>query len=293
MLAFLYSYDHADEDTMRSFFSRLYLAVQEEKHFSCTILVGLECTTLSMVSFSFRSARQLASSNNENWLRIASQSANQACYDFSMADEQYLLTYTSAGQDGLVMERLRAIYERNQQLSLPFIWRNLLKNRLEVVLLKTGYDVSENENLFFHSDKVDLEEYFNLISQCFQKQCSTANEAAVTRSQQIDQEIVSYIQDNCCTYETTLTVVSLHFGMIEKNISRRIKAVTGQSFSVYLETLRISHANQLLVETDKTIEQIAKETGYLNDRSFRRAYQRVCGYSPSMYRTQQRSMNGR
>ena len=240
MMAFLYSYDRSDEEEMRAFFSRLYLAVQEEKHFSCTILVGLECTTLSTVSYSFRSARQLASSNNENWLRIASQSASQTCYDFSMADEQYLLTYTSAGDDDLVLERLRTIYERNQMLSLPFVWRNLLKNRMYVVLLKTGFNAKENENLFFHSDKVDLEEYFNLISQCFLKQCNTANEAAMTRSQEIDQEIVQYIQDNCCQYETTLTVVSLHFGMIEKNISHRIKAVTGQSFSVYLENLRIS-----------------------------------------------------
>lgn len=73
-------------------------------------------------------------------------------------------------------------------------------------------------------------------------------------------------------------------GRPERYISQLFKEHTGQTISEYLEQLRINKAIDLLVQTGMTIDEIARQTGYNSSHSFRRAFKRVSGASPSMYR---------
>ncbi|KRE40291.1 helix-turn-helix domain-containing protein [Paenibacillus sp. Soil522] len=73
-------------------------------------------------------------------------------------------------------------------------------------------------------------------------------------------------------------------GRPERYISQLFKEQTGQTLSEYLEQMRINKATELLVRTGMTIDEIARQTGYNSSHSFRRAFKRVSGASPSMYR---------
>lgn len=73
-------------------------------------------------------------------------------------------------------------------------------------------------------------------------------------------------------------------GRPEKYISQLFKEQTGQTLSEYLEQIRINKATELLAHTGMTIEEIARQTGYNSPHSFRRAFKRASGASPSMYR---------
>jgi AraC-like DNA-binding protein len=73
-------------------------------------------------------------------------------------------------------------------------------------------------------------------------------------------------------------------GRPERYISQIFKEHTGQTLSEYLEQIRINKAIELLAHTGMTIVEIAQQTGYNSSHSFRRAFKRVAGASPSMYR---------
>ena len=73
-------------------------------------------------------------------------------------------------------------------------------------------------------------------------------------------------------------------GRPERYISQLFKEQTGQTLSEYLEQIRINKAIELLVNTKMTIDEIARQTGYNSPHSFRRAFKRVSGASPGMYR---------
>jgi transcriptional regulator GlxA family with amidase domain len=48
--------------------------------------------------------------------------------------------------------------------------------------------------------------------------------------------------------------------------------------------IRISHASNVLVETDKPISEVALDAGYADQSSFTRQFRRSTGLAPSEYR---------
>jgi two-component system response regulator YesN len=87
-------------------------------------------------------------------------------------------------------------------------------------------------------------------------------------------------------FDQTLTLEILA-GRAKLSISRlahRFKEETGATLIEYLTWVRISHAQRLLVETDKSCQQIADEVGYNNQSYFSRAFRRVVGITPRQFR---------
>lgn len=66
--------------------------------------------------------------------------------------------------------------------------------------------------------------------------------------------------------------------------TRIFRAVTGCSFTEYVQELRIEKAKQLLGHSDKTVESISLDVGYQDTASFDRSFKKVTGISPLQYR---------
>lgn len=63
------------------------------------------------------------------------------------------------------------------------------------------------------------------------------------------------------------------------------KKETNMTFKNYLIQTRIDKAKELLESTDMKIYEIAESVGYTDTRYFSELFQRVCGKTPSQYRT--------
>ncbi|WP_261305458.1 helix-turn-helix domain-containing protein [Paenibacillus andongensis] len=70
----------------------------------------------------------------------------------------------------------------------------------------------------------------------------------------------------------------------EKYISQLFKEVTGTNLSDHLEKVRMDHAATLLKRNQYNVDEIASHVGYNSSHSFRRAFKRVMGVSPSSFR---------
>ena len=64
------------------------------------------------------------------------------------------------------------------------------------------------------------------------------------------------------------------------------KEVIGCSFSSYLEKIRLHAADDLLVDSNLSIEEVAISVGYSSSNSFRRAYSRLYSITPSQRRSE-------
>lgn len=101
------------------------------------------------------------------------------------------------------------------------------------------------------------------------------------------QKAVAYIADH---YRLPLTVrgIAEHCYITEEHLAYLFRRQLGITPSAYLTDLRLDHAVLLLENTQKTLTQIAEETGFSALRSFSTAFRRRFGVSPGEYRRQPR-----
>ncbi len=101
---------------------------------------------------------------------------------------------------------------------------------------------------------------------------------------QIIKQIYKYTEDMYSDSELTLYRVAEHVERPEKYISQLFKEVTGVNYSDHLVKVRMDQATLLLKDSRYTVDEIAARVGYNSSHSFRRAFKRLTGISPSTYR---------
>ena len=84
--------------------------------------------------------------------------------------------------------------------------------------------------------------------------------------------------------EITLEDVSLKFNISKSYFSKRFKEVTGFGYKEYLISVRLREACEQLLNTDKSITQIAYECGFNDSNYFGDAFRKTKGVSPNKYR---------
>ena len=94
---------------------------------------------------------------------------------------------------------------------------------------------------------------------------------------------VAYI-DNNFQSKITLHDIADKFHLNASYFSKRFKTVHGIGFKEYLNNLRITHSEKLLLETKKSITEIAFECGFENSNYFGDAFRGKNGISPTEYR---------
>lgn len=70
------------------------------------------------------------------------------------------------------------------------------------------------------------------------------------------------------------------------SFSRFFRRATNRTFRSFLNQIRIGHASQLLLETDRTVAEICYDSGFSNLSNFNRQFLRLRKMSPRDYRRQ-------
>ena len=105
---------------------------------------------------------------------------------------------------------------------------------------------------------------------------------SVQYSQAISEAIIHV--EECYGTNITLPEVAELVHLNPEYFSRRFKKETGVNFSEYLLQIRMQTARELLVNTKKSITEIAGETGFNNDSYFSVTFKKVFGENPNEVR---------
>lgn len=116
---------------------------------------------------------------------------------------------------------------------------------------------------------------------------SNAKLQSVDNDAQLDQidDIVSRITDNL-TQALSATELAAELGMTESRFSRFFRRATGNTFTDFVNQVRINRACQLLMESDRYITDICYEVGFNNVANFNRRFLDIKGMTPSEFRRQ-------
>jgi AraC-like DNA-binding protein len=204
-------------------------------------------------------------------------------YYFPLELEQQLVNFIMNGKQNQVEVIMKNIYLENFiERALPISMIKCLLSDLRNTLLKVKFMLPANDN---NKDKLKDLEYKLGQKKSYELMQSIANdlcemfETKSTQNVLID-KIQQYIRENYMDSSLSLCKISEEFNISESYFSYLFKEVTKENFSEYLEKIRIDKAYQLLKTTSMNIVDIAKDVGYNNPASFRRAFKRICKITP-------------
>jgi len=89
--------------------------------------------------------------------------------------------------------------------------------------------------------------------------------------------------------EIRLSTAAQQAGFSEGHLSRLFVSQVGVSFSEYLMNVRLRHVKELLIQTDRTISEIAMQTGFSNSDYLSSCFHKHEGMTPSAFRRGNRS----
>lgn len=161
------------------------------------------------------------------------------------------------------------------------IMRILSKNtQLNVVMTDEIRNYIE-QNL---SKKVSFETNIEQIKDIFIRITQSFYESKQTGRQQVIARMKEWIKRNYHDPDLTVLKISEAVGLPEKMVPLAFKEQVGVNVSDFVEDVRINFAKSRLIYSIDTIEDIAMLSGYNSAHSFRRAFKRNTGSSPSEFR---------
>jgi len=97
-------------------------------------------------------------------------------------------------------------------------------------------------------------------------------------------EVAAHVAASLTEFEFTLDKLSRLIYLSPRQIRRRLKRLTGKTFSQYLKEARLQVAYQLLVQQEvKTIKKLAYQVGLRDVKHFSKQFKQYFGDSPSTF----------
>lgn len=94
-------------------------------------------------------------------------------------------------------------------------------------------------------------------------------------------KIIKLIHEDISNSELNSEELAKKLHISESQVYRKLKAITGKSTAVYMRSIRLQYAKNLLLNSDKTVSEVAFDVGFNDPSWFSRAFKEEFGYSPS------------
>lgn len=97
-------------------------------------------------------------------------------------------------------------------------------------------------------------------------------------------EIISLIEKNITDSDYTTDSLAADMAMSRMSLYRKMKALTGQTPSDFIRTVRLKAAAELLKSGQRNVSEVCYLTGFATPQNFTKHFKDMFGVVPSQYR---------
>lgn len=294
--------DAIDADAVKQRLNNIRQQLQElfEESEGCffSITAGSPYCGILEISRSYNEANEVyaykSMAPHRDILLYSEMPKDQEAFYYPSEVELDLIRYVRMANSNVVGSILERIIDENlNKRSLPLTMLKYLNNELCGTALRLieqmescnepGKDGLKNRVLQLYKEGGSMKNFYK-IREVFIFICSEIDRHKKSRNFRMKDAILEYLDKNYSSADICLRKVGDVFKINESYLSNFFKEQTGENFSDYVEALRIKHASELLKAGKYTVENVAEIVGYSNQYTFRRAFKRVRGCSPSEFK---------
>lgn len=282
-------------DTVASIASRLRDQVSAELGFRVQVGAGAVCDTPILVSRSFSQARGVLEyqrfTASDDVMLPSDMPSEYSPFHYPPDLEVRLLSAVQAGN----LENLKSIFEEIDERNfvsntLPrYMVKGLLEN-LEATLIKATGQIGEKNMDDTVLDEVrasiegDRVMAFDEIRSHFIGLTRLSHRRRSHHYDELAFRVKEYVDVHYSDRDLSLAGIAELFDLTDTYLCKIFKAHTGQKLFTYIQESRMNRAIGMLADHHNTVEGVAYACGYSNVSTFRRAFKRHTGVSPSDYR---------
>lgn len=214
---------------------------------------------------------------------------------YAVADS--IVDFVRLGNSQKVDEAIDQLFERDKAVSPDLLRPVCLQTimRSMAVLMADGV----NENELFDSESENINDGLNKLSTSVQMKAYMADilsrfaeriqlrKANRGRSDTMS-HMLRFIEVNYGRSDLSLNLLAEDMKLSVSYLSRMFKEHFGTNFMDYLIQVRIDTAKEMLINSNKRVNEIGEEVGYQTTNSFIRIFKKHTGLTPGEYRENKR-----
>lgn len=250
--------------------------------------IGRNTDSLTNVWESYQQAVESISYTSKNYFffpyEFIKKDSNAFYYPPELSTK--LIHFITTGNTSQVLELFNLIHQENiEERSLPINLLKFLLSDIRNTLLKARFALPSGISA---EVTAQLDEQFNehaTFKLCEDIALTLCKLFAVeSEDTNLVTAIEKYIEKNFMDPSMGLNKISDEFQISESYFSHMFKEKTSVNFSTYLENIRMSEAARMIKETDISLNELYISVGYNNANTFRRAFKKIYGVTPSSMR---------
>ncbi len=250
--------------------------------------IGKNTSDILNVWESYQQAMEAVNYTSKNYIffpyEFIKKNSNAFYYPNELSTK--LIHFITTGNTSQVIELFSLLHQENiEERALPVNMLQFLLSDIRNTLLKARFALPQNipaETIKTLDDAFSQHVSFMLCEDIALKLCTLFTEK--TNDSDLISMIEKYIHENYSDPSMGLNKISDKFQISESYFSHLFKEKKGVNFSTYLENMRMSEAARLIRETDTSLNELYLSVGYNNANTFRRAFKKVYGMTPSTMR---------
>lgn len=202
--------------------------------------------------------------------------------------QEVISAYTKAQRDEFLQKAedfLNTIC-RYEYTSASFMFARLY---LEMAARTQAYGVKGRiPAMEMKTDPATKEEASGLLVKAFDSFLDCRREAEQVKGNKHYKKIMDgrqFILENYADCTLGVDMIAEKLGYSSNYFARLFRSITGYYVNDYIRQVRIMKAQELLQDTDKTINEIAEETGFTTSNYFYSIFKKETGMTPAAYRS--------
>lgn len=250
--------------------------------------MGHNTDSLMNVWEAYQQATEAVSYTTKNYIffpyEFIKKKSNMFYYPTEISTK--MIHFITTGNTAQVLELFNLIHQENiEERSLPVNLLKYLLSDIRNTLLKARFALpsdTDPEAVKLLDERFNEHLSFKLCEDLALTLCKLF--IAESDDSSLVSTIEKYIVKNYKDPSLGLNKISDEFQISESYFSHMFKEKTGVNFSTYLENIRMNEAARLIQNTDVSLNELYIEVGYNNANTFRRAFKKVFGVTPSSMR---------